>query len=110
MPRPGVGNPGNKGGARKSAYVEHQDAQWHADVWKNQQQKEVLDQRIATGVFSGRDMALKKLLVGDRTIVAKFMDKLVPDLHQFKGEVNIALLPIEELQKRIENAKNDRSG
>ena len=90
MGRPGVGNPGNKGGkpgasGRSSAYKEHQDAEWHADVWKNKQDMAALEARIASGEYSGRDMALLMLLKGNDKIVSKFMDKLVPDLHDVKS-------------------------
>jgi hypothetical protein len=91
---------GNPGGRRPSAYEEHRDAAWHGDVWKNQQDKAALEARIASGKYSGRDMALKLLLEGNRHVVTKFMDKLVPDLHEVTGAGGSPLfLPTEIIQK-----------
>ena len=79
MSRPGVGNPGNKGGGRKSAYQEKQAAAWHDSVWSGKVDLDELERRIQSRIYSGQDIAALRLLKGDKTIVAKFMDKLMPD-------------------------------
>lgn len=79
MPRPGVGNPGNKGGGRKSAFAEKLDADWHELVWKTVQDVSELESKIATKKYAGRDIAALRLLKGDKYLIGKFMDKLVPN-------------------------------
>lgn len=91
---------GNKGGGRKSAYLERLDAEWHELVWKNAQDVDSLEAKIQSKNYAGRDMAALRLLKGDKYIIGKFMDKLVPDLHDVtsKGE-KIITLPSEIIDK-----------
>ena len=76
---------GNKGGGRPSAYLERLDAEWHELIWKQMQDVEGLEKKIQTKKYAGRDMAALRLLKGDKYIIGKFMDKLVPDLHEVSG-------------------------
>lgn len=105
MSRPGVGNPGNKGGqpgrsGRKGAYQELQSALWHQKVFEQAQDVEALERKILTKRYSGQDMAALRLLKGDKYIVGKFMDKLVPDLHEVTGKDGAPLfLPSEIINK-----------
>jgi len=71
---------GNKGGNRGSLKAEFQDMQWHQKVWEDGQNISALEEKIKSGKYAGRDMAALRLLKGDKTIIAKFMDKLVPTL------------------------------
>ena len=71
---------GNKGGSRRSAYQEKRDAEWHADIWKHQQDVDALIEKVKGRKYAGRDIAALKLLQGDKYIIGKFMDKLVPNL------------------------------
>jgi len=77
----------NKGGGRKSAYAERKDAEWHEKIWKYEQDVPALEKKIRKGKYAGRDMAALRLLKGDKYVIGKFMDKLVPDLHEITGEV-----------------------
>ena len=79
------GNPGNKGGGRKSAYLERKDAEWHEMVWKNEQDIDALILKVQSKKYAGRDIAALSLLQGDKYLIGKFMDKLVPDLHDIKS-------------------------
>lgn len=70
---------GNPGGGRPSAYKERQDAEWHELVWKSVQDVSELENKIATKKYAGRDIAALRLLKGDKYLIGKFMDKLVPN-------------------------------
>lgn len=78
MPRPGVGNPNNKGGGRKSAYEERQDAIWHEDLWKNVQDIDGLIAKVKSRKYAARDIASLKILQGNERLLGRLMDKLVP--------------------------------
>ena len=99
MARPG-GNPlfskGNQlaktnGAGRPTAYAEALDVKWHQHVWQGSQDVDALIAKIKSRKYSGRDMAALKLLQGDKYIIGKFMDKLVPDLHEVTGTLNLAI-------------------
>lgn len=80
------GNPGNKGGGRKSAYQEFLDAQWHNEKWVKKTDLEKLSARIKSGKYSVRDVYLYKAMTGksDR-ILASFGDKILPDISMMIG-------------------------
>ena len=101
------GSGGKKGrSGRRSAYAEHRDALWHEKIWKDAQDVDALEQKITGKKYAGRDMAALKLLQGDKYVIGKFMDKLVPDLHEHSGPGGTPLfLPTEILGK---NKLNDR--
>lgn len=91
---------GNAGGGRKSAYEERKDAEWHELVWKGEQDIEALINKIKSRKYAGRDIAALKLLQGDKYLIGKFMDKLVPDLHDIKSDgQRIFALPSELIEK-----------
>ena len=102
---------GNSGGGRKSAYEERQDAAWHEEVWKSAQDIEVLEKKIESKVYAGRDIAALNLLKGDKYLIGKFMDKLVPDLHDHtsKGQ-RIFALPSELFEKNDISSYTEPSG
>lgn len=82
---------GNKGGGRKSAFEEFLAAQWHAKAWEGKDENgkpldvKALVKKIAGGKFGVRDRYLLKALTGDPRILAKFGDKLLPDLTMHMG-------------------------
>lgn len=78
MPNPN-GNPGNKGGGRKNAYEEKKDVEWASNVWVLDQDKDVLETKIASGKFSVRDMFLYKCLTGNERMIQTLANKLLPD-------------------------------
>ncbi len=83
------GNPGNKGGGRKSAYQELQDAKRLWAIWTTPGIMKEIEQRIASGNESLEDMFHALGYQGDtRTLVAIF-NKLYPD--QLKGDFNLNL-------------------
>lgn len=91
---------GNKGGGRKSAWEEKQDANFVADVWEHAQDVEALEEKIRSKKYSGREITALRLLKGSERLMAKFMDKLVPDLHDVTSKGNsIMFLPSELMQK-----------
>lgn len=85
MPRPGVGNPGNKGGGRASAYQEKTAADILKDIFFNPQDKDEVMNKIKSGKYSGFDVLRMKILTGNDRIFAESMRKLVPDLTQIEG-------------------------
>lgn len=72
---------GNKGGARKSAYAERQDAIWHEEKWKLETDVPVLQAKLRTGKYSVRDVFLAKALQGNEKILGIFANKLLADRH-----------------------------
>lgn len=80
------GNPGNKGGGRKSAYQEFLDAQWHNEKWYKNTDMAKLAKKIQSGKYSVRDIYLYKALTAksDR-ILSSFGDKILPDISMMIG-------------------------
>lgn len=99
------GNPGNKGGGRKSAYQEFLDAQWHNAKWVKNTDIKKLAAKISSGKFSVRDIYLYQALSGKNArILAAFGDKILPDISMMigasGGAVQVDLLG--EAKKRVE--------
>lgn len=94
---------GQKGrSGRKSMYEERQDAIWHEDIWKNAQDIDSLINRIKSRKYAARDIAALKILQGDKTLIAKFMDKLIPT------KIDIQVTPIDaEAKKSADLIIND---
>ena len=76
------GNPGNKGGGRKSCYDEYKSAEWAHDVWNNDQVLEILEKKIASGKFSLKDRYLLKAMKGSEKILTDLSGKMLADLHE----------------------------
>lgn len=79
------GQIGNKGGGRKSAYQERQDAEWLASVWTGDIDRAELARKIATKVHSVRDVYLFKALMGNDRILESIADKILPDKVDLKA-------------------------
>lgn len=77
------GNPGNKGGSRKSAYEERKDADWLYNVWHNIQNLQKLTMKIQSGMFSVKDMVLFKAMSGNDAILNNLANKALPDKLDF---------------------------
>lgn len=92
----------NPGGGRKSAYEEHQDAAFLADVWNHAQDVESLENKVKGKRYSGREVTALRLLKGSERLMVKFMDKLVPDLHSVDLNAHLSGLSDEEKQKVAE--------
>jgi hypothetical protein len=105
-----LGNSGNTIG-RKSAYEEHQDAAFVSDVWQKSQDVEALEEQIKSKHYSGRDITALRLLKGSERLMAKFMDKLVPDLHEHGGPGGQPLFPplSREQLMRLANEANEKT-
>jgi len=87
MPRPGVGNPGNKGGGRKSAYEEAENAKHLNASWRNEQIMKELEAKINSGVYSLRDAFYYKAFKGNERFLSDIFKKIHPDLVDFKGDI-----------------------
>ncbi len=80
-----AGVPGNKGGGRKSAYQERQDAEWLASVWTGDCDRAELAAKIASKKHSVRDVYLFKALMGNDRILESIADKILPDKVDLKA-------------------------
>ena|SRR3990167_5008761 len=88
MSRPGVGNPGNKGGSRKSAYQEHADqALLEKMFFEIISQKEVR-KLLASGKYSLKDIFVSKGFSGNERILLAMFNKLFPDNLKLSGDKN----------------------
>jgi len=83
---------GKKGrSGRKSAYQEHLDAQQHYQAWTLPQDVEELEKRIKSKKYSVWDVFLLKALKADPRILAKYSDKVMPDLTVLMGPTGGAI-------------------
>ena len=82
MSRPGEGNPGNRGGGRKSAYEEHANAAFLADFFFKEQNKKELLKKIRSGKYSVSTKMLEKALTGENPSMLAVFNKLFPEKMQ----------------------------
>ena len=85
MPRPGVGNPGNRGGGRKSAYQEKADAQFLLDFFFKKHTKVELKEMLEKGHYSVSEVMLTKAYAGDMKAILAVFNKLFPDTLNVQG-------------------------
>lgn len=78
MPNP-YGNPGNKGGGRKSAYQERADARELTHMFFEEIDVKELVEKIMSGKYRVKDALLVKALLGDDRILLGMFNKLFPD-------------------------------
>jgi len=102
----------NNPDGRKSMYEERQDANFIADVWEFDQDIEALERKVIGKKYSGREITALKLLKGDARLMAKFMDKLVPDLVDVRSKGEQIGTNLTEEQKAVLNSllKNESTG
>lgn len=79
------GNPGNKGGGRKSAYQERADADFLAKMFFEEHTKEEIENMIKENRSISKTMLAKALAGNERFILAVF-NKLFPDLSKSEQE------------------------
>lgn len=84
------GNPGNKGGGRKSAYQELKDALDTQAMFFNDFEQEVIEQKIRTGKFSIKDRYILTAMEGDTKILQSISNKVLPDKIDIKGNLTIS--------------------
>lgn len=87
------GTKGNKGGGALTV----KDKVWHKEKWEEDSQVRVLEAKIASGVYSVRDVYLLKALKADTVILKNMADKVLADLHDVRGEdggpLGVIILP-----------------
>lgn len=88
------GNPGNKGGGRKSHYQELADARDLFDIWNGKKSKKQLQEIIESGKYGVKHVMAAKCMSGDRVLIAKLMDKLYAnkDKVEHSGEIDSNLI------------------
>lgn len=102
---------GNKGGGRKSAYQEYLDAQKHYQAWTQPQDLNALVKRIKSRKYSVWDVFVMRALKADPRILAKFADKIMPDLTMLMGPgggaIEIDLLGEAEKRAKVYEEEDD---
>lgn len=95
------GTKGNKGGARLS----EKEKVWHKEKWEEDSRVRELESKIASGVYSVKDVYLLKALKADTVILKNMADKVLATLidHTTKGEK--LEFDAASLAERIKNAK-----
>jgi len=88
---------GNKGGGRKSAYLERLDADYFWSLWEGKVKKEKVQKRITLGKHGVRDLFALKVLEGNERMLTKLVDKLYPNVAPFDIQ---SFLEENEIQNR----------
>lgn len=86
MPRPGIGNPNNKGGRRKSAYQEMADAKALNRMFFRKNDIKKLKEKIESGFYSVQDVMQLKAQEGDTKTITSIFNKIFPDNINLKEE------------------------
>ena len=73
------GNPGNRGGGRKSAYQERADAAFLWEIFTRPMDREEVRALLATGKYSIRDVFVSKAFAGNERFIELLVRKLFPD-------------------------------
>jgi hypothetical protein len=85
------GNPGNKGGGRKSAYQEKADAELLWRMFMGELSKDELLQKLKTGKYSLKDVFVTKAFQGNERFLSDMFRKLFPDIVEQKEEVSLKI-------------------
>lgn len=91
MPRPGVGNPGCRGGGRKSAYQEKANAELVWELFFNDHTIEEIKEKMKTGRYSIKDVFMVKAFSGSERLLSELFRKVFPDKtdNNFKGQFDV---------------------
>jgi len=83
---------------------------WHKEKWEENTKVRELESKIASGVYSVKDVYLLKALKADTVILKNMADKVLATLidHTTKGD-KFDLLSSEELIERLENARKGKN-
>ena len=101
--RPGVGNPGNRGGGRKSAYKEYADARALIDIWEGRKTQEELKKIIKSGKYGAKHVFAAKCMSGDIKALSKIVDKLYANKHDIVQK-NIEVKEVDPVDlEKLEN-------
>ena len=115
MPRPGVGNPGNRGGkkgvsGRKSQYQERADAIMLEKMFMDEMAKEDIQKKLASGKYSIKDVFVSKAFAGNEKFITAMFNKLFPDKTDITtgGRRLIAPIDDDDLKKLLSLYDNQR--
>jgi len=83
MPRPGVGNPGNRGGQKgrsgnKSILRQFEEKDFLINAWTGKIDPKENERIIASGKYGGKHVWLKKLFEGNDLVVNKLFERIHP--------------------------------
>jgi hypothetical protein len=94
------GKLGNKGGGRPT----EKEGFWHRDKWNIDTTVEELEAKIRTGTYAVRDVYLLRALKADRVILKNLADKVLANLHDFRGADGKDLMAIPDEDKALISA------
>jgi len=86
MPRPGVGNPGNKGNRNATGRPSVKETKEHAEKWWMVHDVAELEQKIASKKYSPWDIYRLRALKSDPVILKNWADKVLADLHDVTSD------------------------
>lgn len=114
MSRPGVGNPGNRGGGRKGAYVEQANAKFLADFFFKKHTRTEIRQMIEGETpHSVSDTMLAKAYAGDEACMLAVFKKLFPDTLKMdaniEGNFGVRMLTDAQLEKLANLGKKEKT-
>ena len=93
------GKKGNKGGGSHSV----KDSIWHKNKWEKDTEVRQLEEKIATGVYSIRDMYCLRALKADTVVLKNIADKVLANLVDIRGKdgsnLNMAVVDFTKLSE-----------
>ena len=92
---------GNSGGGRPSV----KETVWHKEKWEVDSKVRELEAKIATGVYSVRDVYLLKALKADPVILKNLADKVLANLLDISNS-DESFKPDPEMQELASELKN----
>ena len=83
MPRPGVGNPGNKGGGRKGALIEFRNAERLWNTWTGKQKRDEVLKLLQSGEYSLEELFNSLAFGKNEKMLLAMFNKIWPDKTDF---------------------------
>lgn len=94
------GNPGNRGGGRKSAYQERKDAKLLHEMFFTAMTREEITRKLKTGKYSIKELFVSKAFAGNEKFILAMFHKIFPDKMIHAGDPD-APIAFELLQNQI---------
>lgn len=99
------GNPGNKGNKNATGRPSVKETIWHKEKWEMDSKVRELEAKIATGVYSVRDVYLLKALKADPVILKNLADKVLANLLDISNS-DESFKPNPEMRELASELKN----
>lgn len=88
---------GNRGGGSHTV----KEQRWHLAIWESDSQVRDLEKKIASGVYSVREVYLLRALRGDKIVLNNLANKVLANLHDIRGVDGKDLLAIPDEDKEL---------